>query len=290
MILNNPLIIGKGGQLGNAMMDLLPDANAIGIDDLDLTKIDIIPEVMESYKPSIIFNTAAHTAVDKAEEEEPLAHLINAEAPAVMAAFCKVENIPFIHYSTDYVFDGSGEQAWKEGDEPNPLNAYGRSKLRGEEMVMASGVDTMIFRTSWVYDAHGKNFLNTMLRLGKEREELSIVSDQVGCPTYAPHLAKYSLQAVQNVANSATCFPTGIYHLGGGGEPVSWYDFAKAIFSEYEGDLSVKSVTRSLTKDYPTPAQRPLNSRLDCSKAKNILGIEMPDWRDGLVECMKEKQ
>ncbi len=286
-LLSNPLIVGKNGQLGRALLELLPNANAIGSQDLDLTSIEMIPETIASFKPSIVFNAAAYTAVDKAEEEEPIAHLINAEAPAVMAALCAVKNIPFIHYSTDYVFDGRGEAAWSEDNTPDPLNAYGRGKLHGEDLVLKSEADHMIFRTSWVYDAHGANFLKTMLRLAGGREEISVVHDQIGCPTYAPHLAECSVQAVKNAAKSAR-FPSGIYHLGGGGEPVSWHGFAETIFAEYEGELKVKKVNRILTSDYPTPAARPLNSRLNCNKAKAILGIEMPDWKQGLKECLKE--
>ena len=285
-MLSNPLIIGKNGQLGRALSELMPKANAVGSKELDLTLIELIPETLARYKPTAIFNAAAYTAVDKAEEEEPVAHLVNAEAPAVMAHYCKKMNIPFIHYSTDYVFDGKGESHWKEDDTPNPLNAYGRSKLKGEELVMASGADAMVFRTSWVFDAFGKNFVNTMFRLGKAHEELAIVSDQFGRPTYAPHLAEASLQAVKNAASSAR-FPTGVYHLSGGGDFVSWRDFAEAIFAEYDGELTVKLVNEMLTKDYPTPAKRPLNSRLDCAKAKAILGIEMPDWREGLKAAIE---
>ena len=284
-MLRNPLILGKNGQLGRALAELLPDATALDSKELDLTLIEMIPETLARHKPSIIFNAAAYTAVDKAEEEEPIAHLVNAEAPAVMAAYCKVKEIPLIHYSTDYVFDGSGSEPWREDQTPAPLNAYGRSKLKGEELMMASGGDAMIFRTSWVYDAQGQNFLNTMLRLGAEREELAIVSDQIGRPTYAPHLAKMSLQAVENAAQSAR-FPTGIYHLTGGGDFASWKEFAEVIFEAYEGELAIQKVKAQATKDYPTPAKRPLNSRLDCSKAHNILGIEMPDWREGLKECL----
>ena len=286
-MLNNPLIIGKNGQLGRALVQLMPHANAIDSDELDLTLIELIPQTIASFKPTIVFNAAAYTAVDKAEEEEPMAHLINAEAPAVMAALCAVKKIPLVHYSTDYVFNGKGDEAWSEDNTADPLNAYGHGKLRGEDLIVKSDADHMIFRTSWVYDAYGKNFVNTMLRLAKEREELSVVNDQIGCPTYAPHLAAASLKAVENAAKSAR-FPSGIYHLGGGGEPVSWHGFAEAIFEAYEGDLKIEKVNPILTRDYPTPAKRPLNSRLNCSKAEDILGIEMPDWRDGLDECLKE--
>ena len=286
-MLSRPLILGKNGQLGRALADLMPQAKLMGRDELDFSLIELIPENIAFHKPSIVFNASAYTHVDKAEEEEPLAHLINAEAPAVIAAYCAVKGIPFIHYSTDYVFDGSGEEPWSEHNTPDPVNAYGHSKLNGEEMVLKTNVDAMIFRASWVYDAQGNNFVNTMLRLGKEREELGVVDDQIGGPTYAPHLAAASLLAVENAARSAR-FPTGIYHLGGCGEPISWHGFAEAIFEEYSGELAIKNVKAIPTSEYRTLAERPLNSRLNCSKAKTILGVEMPDWRDGLKECMKE--
>lgn len=281
-VYQKPLIIGYGGQLGNALAELLPQAMALTQNDLDLTHIDRIPETLAQHHPDIIFNAAAYTAVDRAEEEEAIAHLVNAEAPAVMAAYCAAKGIPFVHYSTDYVYDGSGEHDRDESTPTAPLNAYGRSKLKGDEMVLASGAKALIFRTSWVYDAFGKNFLNTMLRLGKEREELSVVHDQIGRPTYAPHLAKASLQAAEGKD-----FQGGVYHLTGSGEAASWHDFAEAIFKEYQGELAVKTVKRLLTVEYPTPATRPLNSRLSCAKAKKHLGIAMPDWRDGLTECLQ---
>ena len=287
MLPERVLITGKGGQLATALAELLPKATVLGIEEMNLTRIDHIPEILEEHHPQVIINAAAYTAVDKAEEEEPLATIVNAEAPAVVAAFCKAKDIPFLHYSTDYVFSGEGENEWNEEDEPEPINAYGRGKLRGEELVLATHAKALIFRTSWVYDAHGKNFVNTMLRMGKEREELSVVHDQIGRPTYAPHLAAASLEALENALQSLH-FPTGIYHLSGGGEAVSWHDFATAIFDGYDGELKVKNVKRILTHDYPTPAPRPHNSRLDCSKAKEILGVEMPDWREGLQECLKE--
>lgn len=287
-MLSQPLITGANGQLGRALQALMPQAVALNRQQLDLSLIELIPETLAVHKPSIIFNAAAYTAVDKAEEETVMAHLINAEAPAVMAAYCKAKSIPLVHYSTDYVFDGSGEQPHQETNTPAPLNVYGQSKLKGEEYILQSGIDALIFRTSWVYDAQGKNFLNTMLRLAKEREALSVVGDQIGRPSYAPHLAKLSLQAVENAARSAR-FPSGVYHLTGTGEFTSWHGFAEAIFDAYAGELAVKQVTAIPTAQYPTPATRPINSRLDCSKAKNILGVEMPDWKDGLKECLSAR-
>lgn len=285
--LDDALIIGKNGQLGSALAKLMPNATALDSRELDLTLIEMIPERIASYKPSIVFNAAAYTAVDKAEGEEPIAHLVNAEAPAVIAAYCNTQGIPLIHYSTDYVFDGRGEEPWTEEHTPSPNNAYGRSKLKGEEMIEELSDKYLIFRTSWVYDAKGKNFFTTILRLGKEREELVVVDDQMGCPTYAPHLAEYSLKAVKNALQSAR-FPSGIYHMAGGGDPISWHGFAEAIFEAYSGELKVTNVKAILTSDYPTEAERPLNSRMDCNKAESILGAVMPDWKEGLSDCMKE--
>lgn len=288
-MLESPLILGANGQLGRALAKLMPQATVLDRQGLDMTLIEMIPETIARYKPTIVFNAAAYTAVDRAEEEEPVAHLINAEAPGVIAAYCAVKNIPLIHYSTDYVFDGRGEHPWSEDNTTDAMNAYGRSKLKGEELIAKTDVEYMIFRTSWVYDAQGNNFVNTMLRLAAEREEISVVHDQIGHPTYAPHLAEISFKAVQNAAQSAR-FPKGIYHLTGGGDAISWHDFAESIFEEYEGELAVKKVKRILTKDYPTPATRPLNSRMDCSKVKAILGVEMPHWREGLKACLKERR
>jgi dTDP-4-dehydrorhamnose reductase len=185
------------------------------------------------------------------------------------------------------VFDGSGTKPWQETDATAPLNAYGRSKREGEERIEAVGGKYLIFRTSWVYDETGKNFLNTMLRLGAERDELKVVNDQFGAPTYARHLAVATLQALENANNSAA-FPSGIYHLCGGGQ-TSWAGFAEQIFhlSHLDKEVKVYGIPAS---SYPTPAKRPYNSRLDCSKAQQILGVALPDWREGLRECLSRKQ
>ncbi len=279
------LIIGSNGQVGHALMELAENAIGVTRQEIDLEKIQFFPQE-SGLRPSAIINAAAYTAVDKAEEEEIRAHQINAIAPGILAAYCKDQGIPFVHYSTDYVFDGSGDTYWKETDPVNPLSAYGRTKLAGERKIAEVGGDYLIFRTSWVYDETGKNFLNTMLRLGGEREELRVVNDQTGAPTYARHLAVATLQALKN-AQKAPRFPSGVYHLSAGGK-TTWHGFAEAIFSEAK-EMKVKKVIGIPSSEYPTPAKRPLNSRLDCSKAAQVLGVTLPDWRQGLKECMEQK-
>jgi dTDP-4-dehydrorhamnose reductase len=258
--------------------------------ELDLSKIDTIRETLDRYSPDVVINPAAYTAVDKAEEEQGLASLINGEAPGVMAAWCNDKRIPFIHYSTDYVFDGSGDHPRDENMKTAPLNHYGASKLAGEQAVEQAGGNYLIFRTSWVYDAQGKNFVNTMLRLGGEREVLSIVADQIGAPSYAPHLADATLQALEKVQN-LDAFPSGVYHMCNAGE-TSWNQFALAIFEgakRHGRVLEITKVNAINTVDYPTPATRPLNSRLDYSRLKQVFDITMPSWQEGLEACLQEK-
>lgn len=279
------LITGANGQVGKALMELAENAIGVTRKEIDLETLAFFPGE-SGLRPSAIINAAAYTAVDKAEEEEIRAFNINARAPEILAAYCKERDIPFIHYSTDYVFDGSGKTPWKESDPTNPLSAYGRTKLEGEKRIAAIGGKYLIFRTSWVYDETGKNFLNTMLRLGAERDELRVVNDQWGAPTYARHLAQATLAALENAQN-ATRFPSGIYHLCGGGE-TNWQAFAREIFEVAQPPKSPK-IHGIPTSEYPTPAKRPLNSRLDGSKAKQVLGVALPSWEAGLRECMERK-
>lgn len=288
------LILGANGQVGRALLD---QASKRGIEviglaraDFDLTELESIALKLMAYKPSAIINAAAYTAVDKAEEEEPLATLINGQAPALVAAFCRRHEIPFIHYSTDYVFNGEGgNRPWQETDKPNPINAYGRSKLAGEDGIMKYGRKYLIFRTSWVYDALGKNFVRTILRLGQEKESLKVVDDQWGAPSYAPHIADATLDALENAEKSPR-FPSGIYHLCGGGE-TNWLGFAKQIFTQAHKsgfkDIKTTQVDGIPSSEYPTAAIRPHNSRLDCSKARQVLGVALPHWEEGLQECME---
>ena len=288
--MKKPLIIGSNGQLARSFKAILPDVVYLDRSHADLSHPHKLEEVLEQYNPSLVINTAAYTQVDNAEKEEHLATVINAESPAAMAIYCNERDIPFIHFSTDYVFDGSGEKAWQESDIPAPLNAYGRSKLAGEEAITHIGGKYLIFRTSWLYDAHGKNFPNTILRLAGERDFLRVIDDQFGAPTYTPHLAKASLDAIEYATNQPD-FPSGVYNLCNEGE-TSWFGFACAIVNgAKETGLSIKTsyIEAIPASEYPLPAKRPHNSRLNCSKARDIIGISMPNWRDGVKEFFKEK-
>ncbi len=278
------LILGKNGQVGSALAGLL-GAEAVAVDS-DIVNfahpdfVDTLTVLLERHEFTTIINTAAYTAVDKAESERELAMRINGVAVGELAAWCKKHDVQLVHYSTDYVFDGSGTHARTEEEPTAPLSVYGESKLLGEQLIASSGAEYMIFRTSWIYDATGKNFLNTMLRLFREREEISVVADQVGAPTYALHLAQATLAALEK-------FQSGIYHLCGGGE-TSWHGFASAILSlasAHESCIKCQQVKPISTSEYPTPARRPLNSRLSCGKAKNLFGVALPQWEEALKEC-----
>jgi dTDP-4-dehydrorhamnose reductase len=284
------LIIGVGGQLSRAFSEILTgQADFLGQPEMDLARPERILHTLEKLSPKAIINAAAYTAVDKAEEEEKLATTINGESVGIMAEFCARKNIPFMHYSTDYVFSGAGEKLWRETDKTLPLNAYGRSKLEGEELTVETGGKYLIFRTSWVYDDSGKNFLTTMLRLGKSLEKISIVGDQFGAPTYAMHLAKYSLLALEKAAERSE-FPSGIYHMANSGV-TNWCDFSREIFAQLRQKdiaLKVKEVVAIKSSEYKTAAARPHNSRLDMTKLEKNFGIIMPHWKTALTECMKK--
>lgn len=283
------LITGSTGQVGRALVELAGE-RCIGLDrsQLDLSQPERLASCLEQWNPAAVINAAAYTQVDQAEKEEELARTINGEAPGVIARWCAARGIPFVHFSTDYVFAGNGERPWTEEDAVAPLNAYGRSKLEGEQQVAAAGGRYLIFRTSWVYDATGKNFVTTMLRLARERETLNVVADQHGAPTYAPQLAAATLTALEQ-AQSLAQFPSGIYHLCHSGE-TTWHGFAEAIFAAARGrglDLKVQTVGAIPSSAYPVPAKRPENSRLNTAKAQQVLGVRLPDWHVGLSECMK---
>lgn len=284
------LILGKHGQVGSNLA-LLAEKKAIAVDrnDADLLDKNFIRSVDALYEKhhfTTIINAAAYTQVDKAEQEHDAAMLANGYAVGMLADWCKARGVVLVHYSTDYVFDGSGSEPRKEDARTHPLSIYGKSKLLGEEMITASGAKHLIFRTSWVYDAQGNNFFNSMRRLFKEREEINVVADQIGAPTYAPSLAAATLGALAH-AEAMEYFPSGIYHLCGGGE-ASWYDFACAILAlatQHESGIKCKRVNPISTEDYPTPTQRPLNSRLDCTKAKTILQVGLAPWQAALEKC-----
>jgi len=286
------LVFGANGQVGQALNAAIDDERVVilGRDQIDFTDVEALRSLVMRIAPEYIFNGVAYTAVDKAETEEALAYSINVEAVRVLAECAKELDIPLIHYSTDYVFDGAGEHPRTEDAPVAPLNAYGRSKLAGEQAIAEVGCKHLIFRTSWVYDAYGKNFLNTMLRLGAEREELRVVADQIGAPTYARHIAQASLDALM-AALKMPEFPSGVYHLCNAGE-TSWYGFAQAIFegaAQRNMPLKVARVEPIASAQYPTPAARPLDSRLDCSKLRDVLGVTLPDWREGLAQALDEK-
>lgn len=278
------LVFGKSGQVAQELQRQA-DVTALGRDDVDLMEPGAAGAAIHAQSPALVINAAAYTAVDKAEDDEAGAFQLNATAPGEMAQACANLDIPFLHISTDYVFEGSGQKAWCEGDPVAPLGAYGRTKLAGEVAVRAAGGNHAILRTSWVFSAHGANFVKTMLRLSETRDALSVVADQIGGPTPAADIAATLLNMAQQMQAGK---PGGTYHYGGQ-PPVSWADFARAIFDQAK-DLSGRNVTVTdiPSSDYPTPAKRPLNSRLDCSKLKTDFNIAAPDWKVGLKAVLKD--
>ncbi|MCM0606757.1 MAG: dTDP-4-dehydrorhamnose reductase [Xanthomonadaceae bacterium] len=293
---NETLIFGAGGQVGNRLRGLLPNAVALDRDQVDFTQLETISEVLEEYKPKIVINAAAYTAVDLAEKEPEIAHLVNAEAPGRISEWCCANKAIFVHYSTDYVFPGKGMEGSVENTAPGPINEYGKSKLEGEKLVVKhfykQGLDKgrfFIFRTSWVYDSLGKNFLLTMLKLGAEKETLNIVSDQIGAPTYAKDIAEKTIAAVTRAMDKDP-FPSGVYHFCQAGE-TSWFLFAEEIFTlarDKGFDIKVKTVNPIRTEEYPAPAKRPMNSRMDCSKLETRLDLKFRNWKVALNECIED--
>jgi dTDP-4-dehydrorhamnose reductase len=275
------LVFGQSGQVAHELQSF-EDIFALNRSMADLRNPERCSDIIRDYKPAAVINAAAYTAVDKAEKEEALATIINGEAPSRMAEACADLNVPFVHISTDYVFDGSGSEAWLPQSRTNPQNAYGRSKMAGEMGVIDSGVVYGIIRTSWVVSSRGENFIKTMLRLSETRNELSVVSDQIGAPTPARDIAGACYQvALDLIADPSK---SGIYHFSGAPN-VSWYDFASEIFRQTGHDIGLTSI---LSADYPTAASRPLNSRLDCQDTLLEFGIEQPDWRKSLNTILGE--
>lgn len=281
------LISGHTGQVARELQRALAghDPVSLGRADFDLAKPNSLREVILRERPDLLINAAAHTAVDQAEQESALAFAINAEAPGVMAAACAELSIPLIHYSTDYVFDGSKPAPYQESDTPNPLGVYGASKLAGERAITASGCDHLILRTSWVYSQHGRNFLLTMQRLLQEREQLKIVADQIGAPTWAGSIATATTQLME--AWQAGNSNWGIYHLTNQGE-TSWFGFAQAIAERLRvAGKPCAEVLPIPSSEYPTPAHRPLNSRLDGSKLEQDWQVRLPEWQSALDACLQ---
>lgn len=275
------LVFGKTGQVARDLQRLAPDARYLGRDEADLLDPAACAAAITASDADAVINAAAWTAVDKAETEEAAATIVNGEAPTAMAKAAAAKGIPFLHISTDYVFDGTDDQPFTPDHPTGPLGAYGRSKLAGEQGVRAANGPHLILRTSWVVSAHGANFVKTMLRLGAERESLNVVADQIGGPTPAAAIAQALLTAAKAMTQGAT---GGTHHFSGSPD-TSWADFARAIMAAANLPCQIRDIPSS---EYPTPAKRPLNSRLDCRALTAAFGIPRPDWRDGLAEIVKE--
>ena len=288
------LITGSNGQLGFELQRALAplgEVVAFARADCDLSNPDSIRSAVRAAKPDVIFNAGAYTAVDKAESELDLAHAINATAPGVIGEEAAKIGALVIHYSTDYVFDGTMPEAYLENDTPNPLGVYGTTKLAGEQALATSRAMHLIFRTSWVYGLNGKNFIKTILRLASERAELKIVADQLGAPTGAALLADVSAHVTARyLREGADRFPFGLYHLVASGE-TSWHELArhvvaKATAADWKLLATPDRILPITTSQYPTPAARPANSRLNTSKFSEAFGLQLPDWHIGVDQVM----
>jgi len=295
------LLLGKNGQVGwELQRSLAPLGEVIALDrhsaDLcgDLTNLQGLAATVQKVRPDIIVNAAAHTAVDKAESEPELARTLNALAPGVLAHEAQKLGAWLVHYSTDYVFDGSGSQPWVEADTPAPLSVYGQTKLEGEQLIAANCSKHLIFRTSWVYAARGGNFAKTMLRLAQERERLTVIDDQWGAPTGAELLADVSAHAIRQVMGPVQQRPqdAGIYHLAASGE-TTWHEYAKHLLAQAQRvqpaiKMVVKEVAPVPTSVFPTPARRPHNSRLNTAKLQTTFGLTLPPWQQGVDRMLAE--
>lgn len=289
------LLLGRNGQVGwELQRALAPLGELIALDSDsrdycgDFTDLAGLAATVRGLAPDVIVNAAAHTAVDKAESEPDLARLINAWAPGVLAEEAAKLGALVVHYSTDYVFDGSGDQPWCETDATGPLSVYGETKLEGEQAVARATAHHLIFRTSWVYAVRGGNFAKTMLKLGAERETLKVIADQYGAPTGAELLADVTAHAIRlALQNPSVC---GLYHCVAGGE-TTWYDYARFVFDTARAagcPLKVTQVAPIPTSDYPTPAKRPHNSRLNTQKLQTALGLTLPHWQQGVQRMLNE--
>ncbi len=287
------LLLGKNGQVGWELQRALAplgDVIALGSAEADFAQPESLVAVLRSVAPDIIVNAAAHTAVDRAESEPERAHAINAESPAVLAREAAARGAWLLHFSTDYVFDGSGTTPWLEDAATSPLSVYGRSKLAGEDAIRASGCKHLILRTSWVYAARGGNFAKTMLRLARERDKLSVVSDQIGAPTGAELLADISAHALRTALTQAQV--SGTYHAAAAGE-TSWHGYARHViaFARAAGQpikVADDAIAPVPTSAFPTPARRPANSRLDTRKLRETFGLALPAWQSGVERMLTE--
>ena len=284
------LVLGCKGQLGRCLNDQLTNTDHEVIytsrEQIDIAVFEVTKSKVLEFSPDLIINATAYTAVDHAEENQKTADLINHLAVKNIADICNQLKCWLIHVSTDYVFDGNSKVPYKEDDQTNPQGAYGETKLNGELAIQSSGCKHIIIRTAWVFSEYGNNFLKTMLRLGAERDELSIVGDQIGCPTYAQDIARSIVEIVPQL-NSREY--NGIYHYCGD-QPCSWYDFANAIFDQaMSNNLKIPSIVNSIeTSAYPTPAKRPAFSVLDCSKIENECGVLSSNWQEGIRQVIRK--
>lgn len=294
------LLFGKSGQVGwELQRSLAPLGHLTALNSAsgelcgDLRDVEGIVETIRRVAPDVIVNATAHTAVDKAESEPGLAEALNTQAPGLLAHEAARCGALLVHYSTDYVFDGSGDRSWMETDATGPLSVYGRTKLAGEFAIQKSGCRHLIFRTSWVYAARGKNFARTMLKLAAEREKLTVIADQFGAPTGAELIADVTAHAIRQARNQPDL--SGLYHLAAAGE-TSWHGYATFVcdFARRAGiDLRAQTIEPVPTSAFPTPAKRPLNSRLDTSRLRSTFDLRLPDWQSGvermLLEILPEK-
>lgn len=291
------LLLGKNGQLGwELQRSLAPLGEVLALDRHstthggDLSQPDRLVQTVRDYRPDVIVNAAAHTAVDKAESEPDLARCLNATAPAALAQAAAEIGAWLVHYSTDYVFNGQGELPWQEGDATGPLSVYGQTKLEGEQAIAASGCQHLIFRTSWVYAARGGNFAKTMLRLARERDRLTVINDQHGAPTGADLIADVTAHALRSVMQQPEL--GGLYHLVASGE-TTWHGYASQVIGQArhmqpELGLKVTDIAPVPTSAFPTPAQRPLNSRLNTDKLQQAFGLVLPPWQQGVDRMLTE--
>jgi dTDP-4-dehydrorhamnose reductase len=275
------LVFGRNGQVAKELQ-AMTEVTALGHAEVDLMIPGAAKTAIVDHAPSVVINAAAYTAVDKAEQDDKSAFRLNAEAPGEMARACAKLDVPFVHISTDYVFAGSGSQPWLPDDATGPIGVYGRSKLAGEDAVRDAGGRYAILRTSWVFSAHGANFVKTMLQLSQTRDTLNVVDDQIGGPTPAYAIAAACLKIADQLIRAPN--KSGTYHFSGAPD-VNWHGFAQEIFTRAGRKTAVSPIP---TSAYPTPAARPLNSRLDCSSTEDVFGLLRPDWRTALDHILKE--
>lgn len=285
------LVSGRSGQVGSAIFEAEKPAgiefSILGRPQLDITNSESIEAAFKQVRPDFVINAAAYTAVDPAEGDAENAERLNAEAAGLLAAIAATNDIPMIHLSTDYVFDGTKPSPYNETDPVSPLGVYGRSKLVGEQMVASANPQHLILRTAWVYSVFGSNFVKTMLRVAQSRDELGVVADQIGNPTSAHDIASCLIAIVSQYRNARQDFKPGTYHMAGSGS-ATWADFAEFIFevsSSYNGPTA--TINRITSEEWPTPVTRPANSRLDCSKLQQTFGLTLPDWRESTRTCIQ---